>query len=119
MSFLGMGPLEILIILLIAFVILGPEKMMDTARWMGKAVRELRRMASELPSLTEEDFKPQPINRRTDAKAEAPQASAPAADDTSTEDADDADGPVEFHRTSRSKKASAASEPAAEREQAP
>ena len=49
MNFLGMGTLEILIILLIAFIFLGPTKMMDAGRTLGKAVRELRKMAAELP----------------------------------------------------------------------
>ena len=51
MTFLGMGNLEIVIVLLVAFIFLGPERMVDAARLMGKAVREVRRMAAELPSL--------------------------------------------------------------------
>jgi|AP95_1055475.scaffolds.fasta_scaffold110068_2 sec-independent protein translocase protein TatB len=51
MTFLGMGNLEVVIVLLVAFIFLGPERMVDAARLMGKAVREVRRMASELPSL--------------------------------------------------------------------
>ena len=51
MSFLGMGYMEVLIVLLIAFILLGPERMVDSARMLGKAVREVRRMAAELPSL--------------------------------------------------------------------
>ena len=48
MSFLGAGPMEILLILLVAFIFLGPERMVDAARLMGKAVREMRRMTAEL-----------------------------------------------------------------------
>jgi len=71
MNFLGMGPLEIFIILLIAFILLGPERMVDTARLMGKALREIRRMTAELPKLTEEDFNLKPTNRRADSASEA------------------------------------------------
>ena len=46
MSFLGMGPMEILIILLVAFIFLGPERMVDAARTLGKWTGELRRMGS-------------------------------------------------------------------------
>ncbi len=46
MSFLGMGTLEILIILLVAFIFLGPERMIDAARTLGKWTGELRRMGS-------------------------------------------------------------------------
>ena len=53
-----MGTLEIVIILLIAFIFLGPERMVDTARVLGKWVGEIRRMTAELPSLMidEEDL---------------------------------------------------------------
>ena len=46
MNFLGMGPMEILIILLVAFIFLGPERMVDAARTFGKWTGELRRMGS-------------------------------------------------------------------------
>ncbi len=46
MSFLGMGTFEILIILLVAFIFLGPERMIDVARTLGKWTGELRRMGS-------------------------------------------------------------------------
>ena len=31
MTFLGMGPLEVMIILVVAFIVLGPQRMMDAA----------------------------------------------------------------------------------------
>ena len=51
MNFLGMGPMEVLIVLLVAFIFLGPERMVDAARMLGKATRELSRMPAELPRL--------------------------------------------------------------------
>ena len=48
MSFLGMGTMEILLILVLAFIFLGPERMLDAARMLGKLVREGRKLASEL-----------------------------------------------------------------------
>ncbi|MGH2544288.1 MAG: Sec-independent protein translocase subunit TatA/TatB [Ardenticatenaceae bacterium] len=125
MSFLGMGPLELIVILLIAFVILGPEKMLDSARWMGKAVKELRRMAAELPSLTEEDFQPTPITRRPNqerASTAQPQSgapdAAPADGETKLDEHQGEDGPVEFRSSTRTRKAESDSEPAKDREQA-
>ena len=55
MSFLGMGFLEILIILIIAFIFLGPERMVDAARMLGRLVREARNIASEVPRVVVED----------------------------------------------------------------
>ena len=55
MSVLGMGPMEILVVLVIAFIVLGPDKMVTAARMLGRATGELRRMAEGLPQLTLED----------------------------------------------------------------
>ena len=55
MSFLGMGIMEILIILIIAFIFLGPERMADAARMLGKMVREARSIAAEVPRVVVED----------------------------------------------------------------
>lgn len=55
MSFLGMGTMEILLILVLAFIFLGPERMVDAARMLGKLVREGRKLASELPQVVIED----------------------------------------------------------------
>ena len=55
MNILGMGTFEILVVLLIAFVFLGPQRMIEAARMMGKASRELRRMTDEIPRMVMED----------------------------------------------------------------
>lgn len=54
MSFLGMGTFEILIILLVAFIFLGPERMIDAARTLGKWTGELRRMSSTVQAEVED-----------------------------------------------------------------
>lgn len=51
MSFLGMGTLEILVIALIAFIFLGPERLVNVARMLGKLTGEIRRMTRDLPDL--------------------------------------------------------------------
>jgi len=47
MDFLGMGPWEILLILVIALIFLGPGKIVDFARTLGKWVRAIRRAGSD------------------------------------------------------------------------
>ncbi len=42
MSVFGIGPLEFLLILLIAFLVLGPEDAAEQARKLGKFIRKLR-----------------------------------------------------------------------------
>ena len=63
MNILGMGTMEILLILLIAFIVLGPQKMVDVARMLGKASRELRRMSADLPRLVIDEEKPGPSKK--------------------------------------------------------
>ena len=99
MSFLGMGPLEIVIILVIAFIVLGPERMIDAARFLGRMVGEGRKLASEMPRVVVEDDDIKVVNagetismtRGADAKPDAT-----AADDTQAENRTEDDGPVAF-----------------------
>ena len=58
MNFLGMGTPEILVVLLLAFLLLGPERMINAARTLGKYAGEMRRMASEIPDITLEGDEP-------------------------------------------------------------
>ena len=48
---LGMGSLEILVILLIAFIVLGPQKMIEAARYLGEVVGQLRGVAKSIPHM--------------------------------------------------------------------
>ena len=43
MEFLGIGPLEIIVILLIIFVVMGPSDIVKMARTLGQTLRNLRR----------------------------------------------------------------------------
>ena len=44
----NVGPAEVLIILLVALLVLGPKKLPEAARQMGKAMSEFRRVTSGL-----------------------------------------------------------------------
>ena len=95
MNILGMGTMEILLVLLIAFIVLGPQKMVDVARMLGKASRELRRMSADLPRLVLDEEKPElskrpAINRRsnrpTGADAQDADTGAATRDDSTAGD---------------------------------
>lgn len=43
MNFLGIGPFEILLILVIATIVLGPERMAETGRTLGRLYAQYRR----------------------------------------------------------------------------
>jgi len=55
MKFLGMGALEILAILVIALIVLGPERMIKTARRIGEGVRELKHAMWKAEQYLDED----------------------------------------------------------------
>jgi TatA/E family protein of Tat protein translocase len=48
MNFLGMGPLELVVILVIALIVFGPGKLTEISGTLGRSVREFRRAASEM-----------------------------------------------------------------------
>ena len=53
MDFLGIGPLELIFIVVIAFIVLGPQRLKDTAHTVGKVFSELRTRADEARSSIE------------------------------------------------------------------
>ena len=88
MSFLGMGPFEIIIILLVAFIFLGPERMADAARTLGKWTSELRRatagVRAEMDDLIADDPTPpaQPAPPTRPTQTRPANADAPLPDET-------------------------------------
>ena len=44
----NIGPVELILILIIALVVFGPGKLPDVAQSLGKSVREFRRAASDI-----------------------------------------------------------------------
>ena len=106
MGFFGMGPMEILLVLLIAFVFLGPERMVDAARLLGKAVREGRRLTSELPRVVIEDDDIKIVNYNPSPSSDAATRPAPPTEPpepkeqpgrlSALDDPGAEDGPVSF-----------------------
>lgn len=48
MNLMGMGIMEIGVVLVVAFLVLGPSRTIDTARTAGRLMRDLRRSFSEV-----------------------------------------------------------------------
>jgi len=61
MNFLGMGPGELLLVLLLALIVFGPGKLPEVGAALGKSIREFRRAATEV---TQELSKPADDERR-------------------------------------------------------
>jgi len=90
---LGMGPLEVLLVLLLAFILLGPQRMVEAARMLGKATREMRRLADELPSISLGEESTRPFVHREGGPAQSPptgSAKSPDGEDQAQ------NGPVTF-----------------------
>ena len=58
MPFIGnLGPTELIIILVIALLILGPGKLPEVGSALGKSIREFRKAATEVKEATSVDLK--------------------------------------------------------------
>ena len=81
----GIGPLELVAILVVALLIFGPAKLPELARTLGRGLAEFRRASTELrQSLTlppeEQPAKPPPPQGPADQRAAAPVPEVPAAE---------------------------------------
>ena len=68
MDFFGVGPVEILMVGFVAFLILGPARMVEVARTLGKFVQEIRQTTRDLAnviSIDEESPSPTKASRHT------------------------------------------------------
>ena len=68
MGFLGIGTWEILLILILALIILGPGKLTEIAKTLGKTVRAIRKASVDLTTA---------ITRELDATKNEPPPSQP------------------------------------------
>ncbi|HTC86296.1 MAG TPA: twin-arginine translocase TatA/TatE family subunit [Candidatus Acidoferrum sp.] len=56
----GIGPVELIIVLVIALLVLGPGKLPDVGSALGKSIREFRKAATEVEDATRLEPKPIP-----------------------------------------------------------
>ncbi|MCC6179982.1 MAG: twin-arginine translocase TatA/TatE family subunit [Chloroflexi bacterium] len=81
MNFLGMGPAELMLILVLALIIFGPGKLPEIAGQVGKAVRDFRRATSDLSSEFNRTLSLELEERKaTQAAPQAAEAAPPAPD---------------------------------------
>ena len=48
MDFFGIGPLEILLIMILALILVGPGKITETARMLGRTISKIKKAGSEI-----------------------------------------------------------------------
>jgi len=73
MGFLGIGTWEILLILVLVLIILGPGKLPGIARTMGRTIRAIRKASSDLTTA---------VSKELEAQENAPPSSKPAGEST-------------------------------------
>ena len=77
----GIGPGELVVIIIVALVVLGPEKLPAVARTLGRITGELRRMSTEFQRAMNMEIEPDT------APKSAPETPPPATDKTAAEPA--------------------------------
>jgi sec-independent protein translocase protein TatA len=87
----NIGPPELLVILLIALIVVGPQKLPELSRSIGRGLREFRRVQDEVKDMVRFDLEA-PAEDRS-----APTSARPAPTATSSV----ARGPAGVHRTPR------------------
>ncbi|HDQ72456.1 MAG TPA: hypothetical protein ENN19_10210 [Chloroflexi bacterium] len=56
MSFLQVGPLELMLVLAIAILVLGPQRMLEITRTLSRWSAQLRRLSNEFTSALQDDI---------------------------------------------------------------
>ena len=75
MNFFGVGILEMVFIMVVALLVLGPSRMVEVSRTLGKYVRELQRATSEIPRLIDlDDLEGKPPTGKTTERQQIPSA---------------------------------------------
>jgi Tat protein translocase TatB subunit len=89
----SVGPLEILVIAVIALVVFGPDKLPEIARQVGRTATELRRMATEVKDEFDGGFdmdEPVSVDRLPDGSEDGHEMDEP---EPSPADSEDPTGP--------------------------
>ena len=80
----NIGPLELIIILVIALIVIGPGRLPDVGAALGKSIREFRKASSDLTEAARVDTSPLPPAATAPSAAPAPTPQPPSASPTST-----------------------------------
>ena len=77
----GIGMQELLLILVIALIVLGPKKLPDVAKALGKALNEFKRATSDLKESLDVDHSLNTVKKSFDAMNDTQPAAGAAASD--------------------------------------
>ena len=81
----NIGPLELIIILAIALLIVGPGRLPEMGNAIGRTIREFRNASSDITDATKVDPEPKPAPQQPASAAQPAPPAAPAAATAATE----------------------------------
>lgn len=91
MGFLDMGMGEILLIVVIALILLGPEKVPGIARTMGRALRNFRKVTTDFTTTLTREIAIEEKKQVSPSVKKKENKSNQSTDDTTSEDKKDTD----------------------------
>jgi sec-independent protein translocase protein TatA len=71
MDIFGLGPMEILLIIIIGLLIFGPEKLPKIGRDLGRAFRAFRKASSDLTNEVTKELEAEKLEEKDGSKQEA------------------------------------------------
>lgn len=92
MNFLGIGPMELVIVAVLAYFLLGPKKMGEAGKTIGKILREFREQRDEFTSMLMESVD---LDDKPKAQPVAAVPSTPVGAVAQSGDPGDSDDPVD------------------------
>lgn len=72
MNFFGVGMLELAVIFLIAFLVMGPAKAIEMARTAGKLIGDVKRSVNELTAATDLNDRQRPASTQANEPSAKP-----------------------------------------------
>ena len=68
MDFLGVGPMEILVIVVLILIVFGPNRLPEMARTIGKALKDVKSATSELGKSLSSELEEEELRVKQDIK---------------------------------------------------
>jgi Sec-independent protein translocase protein TatA len=92
MNIMGIGPMEIMVVAILAFFLLGPKKMAEAGKTFGKVLRELREQRDEFTSLIMESTDISDPDDKPKKRVVPPPVDLPAPEGAVAQSGDPGDG---------------------------
>ncbi|NQW17273.1 MAG: twin-arginine translocase TatA/TatE family subunit [Chloroflexi bacterium] len=92
MNLMGIGPMELFVVAILAFFLLGPKKMAEAGKTFGKVLRELREQRDEFTSLLMESTDISDPDDKPKKRAVPPPVNIPAPVGAVSQSGDPGDG---------------------------